>query len=217
MSNIELNELLILAQAGNYDAFDALHAYLLPSLERFTRRLMGPGQEAEDIVQDTLIVLYTNLNRVRSGEHLRPYVLHVARYRCYDVLRHWKRFEQVPLGDTEQEQETVTLPNDSSPPPDEITHWMLLKAEVDEAIARLPEAQREVLMLFCEDELSYAEIAEVIGTTIGTVKSRLFYAKKTLRGMVHPEVLLAIQGEDNGRDDTTSTVFTGIQDSASFA
>jgi RNA polymerase sigma-70 factor, ECF subfamily len=206
MTEAELNQLLILAQTGNYDAFEALHAYLQPILKRFVERILSAGQEAEDIVQDTLIALYTNLNRVQSGTHVRAYVLRVARNRCYDRLRHWQRFEQVTIDEQEGDfLPPMALADESNTPPDEMTHWLLLKAEVERAIENLPEAQREVLLLYCEDELSYAEIAEVMRISIGTVKSRLFHAKKNLRGMVRPEVLIAIQEEDYSFTTTTET------------
>jgi predicted DNA-binding protein YlxM (UPF0122 family) len=81
------------------------------------------------------------------------------------------------------------------PAPEDVTHWLLLKLEVDEAIDRLPAPQREVLLLYTEAELTYAEIAQALDISIGTVKSRIFHAKRTLRGLVKPHVLLAIQSE----------------------
>jgi len=62
-----------------------------------------------------------------------------------------------------------------------------------EAMDRLPEPQRQALILFADEELSYAEIAEVLGTNIGTVKSRLFHAKRTLRRLLRPETVSAIE------------------------
>jgi RNA polymerase sigma factor (sigma-70 family) len=66
---------------------------------------------------------------------------------------------------------------------------------VKEAIDRLPEMQRQTLILYSEEQLSYAEIAVAMDTSIGTVKSRLFHAKKLLRQMLRPETLQALENE----------------------
>jgi RNA polymerase sigma factor (sigma-70 family) len=90
---------------------------------------------------------------------------------------------------------------DDAGAPEEVTHWLLLGIEVRGSIDRLPELQRQTLILFCEEEMSHAEIAEIMGVSVGTVKSRLFHAKKTLRGLVRPELLLAIQAESEPKPD----------------
>ena len=72
-------------------------------LGRFVRRLIGDGQEAEDVVQDTLLALYLNLNRIEPVEKLRPYVFRIARNRCYDILRRGGRYEEVSIDDDEDD------------------------------------------------------------------------------------------------------------------
>jgi transposase len=66
---------------------------------------------------------------------------------------------------------------------------MLLALEVREAMDQLPESQRQTLILYSEEGLSYTEIADIMDVSIGTVKSRLFYAKKNLRGLIRPATL----------------------------
>jgi RNA polymerase sigma-70 factor (ECF subfamily) len=58
---------------------------------------------------------------------------------------------------------------------------------------RLPELQRQILIMYSEENLSYQEIAEILETNVGTVKSRLHYAKRALRGMLRPATLEAIE------------------------
>jgi hypothetical protein len=72
---------------------------------------------------------------------------------------------------------------------------MLLHLEVLEAMEQLPENQRETLLLFSEEQLTYAEIADIMDVSIGTVKSRLYYAKKNLRGFLRPETLTVLDDE----------------------
>ncbi|MFW5691083.1 MAG: RNA polymerase sigma factor [Chloroflexota bacterium] len=188
-------EWLLEAQSGDRAAFDLLTITLEPVLLRFTRRLVGSAETAEDVVQETFIVLYKNLDRIDPPEKLRPFLYRVARNRCYDLLRRQGRYDQMSL-DEEPVQVRVSFNvfDSAQQAPDETTHWLLLLLEVREAMDQLPEAQRDTLILFTEEDMSHAEIAEVMDVNIGTVKSRLHHAKKTLRGLVRPETLLAITG-----------------------
>ncbi len=203
------HELLKLAQQGDEDAFEQLHAALAPGIGRFVRRLIGDGQEAEDVVQDTLLALYLNLNRIEPVEKLRPYVFRIARNRCYDMLRRSGRYEEVSIDDEGDDPLRVRvsfeIADERATPPDEIAHWLLLQLEVREAIDSLPELQRQTLMLFAEESLTYAEIAEVMDVSIGTIKSRLFHAKRGLRARLKPETLAAImEALDEDDDEETS-------------
>jgi RNA polymerase sigma factor (sigma-70 family) len=73
---------------------------------------------------------------------------------------------------------------------------------VQDALDRLPASQRQTLALYTEAELSYPEIADVMGISIGTVRSRLFHARKNLRGLLRPETLLAIYDEFGNQTDS---------------
>ncbi len=205
------HELLRLAQEGDEDAFEQLHASLAPALGRFVRRLIGDGQEGEDVVQDTLMALYLNLSRIEPVEKLRPYVFRIARNRCYDILRRGGRYEEISIDEDEDDPFRVRvsfeIADEHSTPPEEAAYWMLLQLEVREAMDSLPELQRQSLILFAEEGMTYAEIAEVMGVNIGTIKSRLFHAKRNLRARLKPETLAAIMdelGEDE--DETVTTV-----------
>jgi len=192
-------ELLKLAQEGDYDAFEGLYAALEPGLARFVRRLIGDGYDAEDVVQDTLMSLYVNLVKIDPPEKLRPYVFRIARNRCYDILRKQGRFQEVSMdadeGDGVSLRLTFELPDERTSLPEEVTHWLLLHLEVTEAMEQLPELQRQALIMFAEEELSYAEIAEVMGVSIGTIKSRIFHAKQSLRRLLPADTLSAIEDE----------------------
>lgn len=192
-------ELLSQAQAGDYDAFEALHNLLQPALTRFVRRLIGgaaASDEIDDVVQDTLLILYKNLATIDPPQKLRPFLFRVARNRCYDILRHQGRWNQVELEDEEAPRDVriaFNMQDELGTSPEDAANWMLLYVEVKEAIERLPENQRQTLIMFSEEELSYAEIAEIMDVSMGTVKSRLFHAKKNLRGLLRPRTLAALE------------------------
>lgn len=188
-------KLLLQAKEGDYDAYESLHNRLENPIRRFVRRLIGDVAEVDDVVQDTLISLYTNMHRIDPPENLRPYVFRIARNRCYDTLRKQGRFNQESLDDDVVNMRVSFNAHQQTQKPEDVTHWLLLYLEVQEAIDLLPELQRQALILFSEESLSYAEIAEIMDVSLGTVKSRLFHAKRTLRRLLNPETLKAIEGQ----------------------
>jgi RNA polymerase sigma-70 factor (ECF subfamily) len=182
------------AQGGEDEAFGELQAELEPAARRFIRRLIGMSDAEDDIVQDVFIALYRNLNRIEPVEKLRPYVFRMIRNRCYDELRRLGRFQAVSLDD-EPLEAVASLQAPPEGQPEEVAYWLMLYVEVQEAMERLPELQRQALILYSEENLSYAEIADVMNCSVGTVKSRLYYAKKTLRQLVSVDTLAALDGE----------------------
>lgn len=197
----DLTEWLYLAQGGDPAAFEALYLALEPDVARFVRRLMRDDPASADIVQETFLTLYIHLADIDPPAKLRPYVFRVARNACYDVMRQWGRRPGVSIDDDGAEDRIAFNLRDDAAAPDEVTHWLLMGLEVRQAIDRLPELQRQTLILFCEEEMSQAEIADVMSVSVGTVKSRLFHAKKSLRGMVRPELLMAIQAESEPKPE----------------
>jgi RNA polymerase sigma-70 factor (ECF subfamily) len=189
--------LLAQAQAGDHAAFEALHgAFMLPLL-RFTRRLVPSNEEAEDIVQETFMTLYLHLGQIDPPEKLRPFLYRVARNRCYDRLRRSGRYEQIEWDeDDAQPRVRVSFAGQSAQSnDDDAAHWLMLHLEVKAAMESLPELQRQTLLLYAEDELSYQEIADIMEVSIGTVKSRIFHAKRGLRRLLPRETLAAIEDD----------------------
>jgi RNA polymerase sigma-70 factor (ECF subfamily) len=187
------HELFEQAREGNRTAFDRLQETLDASVRRFVRKLVGIREEEEDIVQDAFLALYMNLERLESSEHLRPFLFRVVRNRCYDTLRRQGRFQFVPLeAASEDSAVNSSFLTDRRRQPDEALHWILLHSEVQQAIDRLPEIQRQAIILYCEDDLTYAQIAEAMATDIGTIKSRIYYGRKNLRKLLKPEILEAL-------------------------
>lgn len=192
-------DLLRQAQAGDISAYEDLQLLLEPDIRRFVRRLINEPYTADDIVQEVFIRFYQSYHQIDPVENLRPYIFRIARNRCYDDLRRLGRYEDVSLDDEPVEMRISFTEANHSPRPDDMTHWLLLNLEVREAIDRLPEAQRQALILYSEEGLAYSEIAEVMDVSVGTVKSRLFYAKKNLRAFLRPETL-AVLDEEFGAD-----------------
>lgn len=177
---------------GDKAAFDRLQALLEPVARRFARRLIGRASEAEeDILREACLALYLSLPRLDRPERVRPFVFRVVRNLCYDELRRQGRFQAVALDREGGEADCLTL-RDTRLAPDETLHWATLISEVQRAIERLPELQRQALILYGEEDLSYAQIAEVMGVDIGTVKSRIYHARQNLSARLTPETREAL-------------------------
>lgn len=193
MLDAQLIEVAKAAQKGDVDAFETLQLHFEGQIKRFVRRLIGISDLVDDIVQDVFISLYFNLHRINPIEQIRAYLFRIARNRCFDELR--RSHPTVSLDD-----EPVHLwvsytssGNHYESQPEEVAHWLLLHLEVQEAMDKLPELQREALIMYSEGGLSYAEIADVMACSIGTVKSRLYHAKQNLRNLLSPDTLAMLE------------------------
>lgn len=188
-------ELLRQAQTGDEAAYDDLHHLLQPDIERFIRRKINDPFIVDDLVQEVFIAFYQNLTRIDPVANLRPYIFRIARNKCYDHLRKHMRHHDVSLDEDPVRMRVSFAEASRQPKPDDVAHWLLLHMEVKAAIEQLPDTQRETLILYSEEQMSYADIADVMDCSIGTVKSRLYYAKKNLRGLMNPQTLLVIDDE----------------------
>lgn len=193
----EIYEQLLLeaAQDGDLEAYEELQILLEPDIRRFIKRKIYDPYTVDDIVQEVFLAFYQNMYRINPVENLRPYIFRIARNKCYDDLRKLERNENVSLDDEPTRMRVSFTEAGNQPKPDDVTHWMLLHMEVKEAIAQLPENQREALILYSEEQMTYAEIADIMDCSIGTVKSRLYYAKKNLRGLMNPQTLEVLDSE----------------------
>jgi RNA polymerase sigma-70 factor (ECF subfamily) len=174
--------LLQRAQQGKPDAFTALRLTLEPQVRHYIWHVIGHTMAEDDIVQDVFTALYLNLEKMTPPEKLKPFLFRVTRNRCYDLLRQQGRRKAVPL--------TVNIPA-ATPSLEEDAHALLLYQQIKAAMARLPEAQQQVLILYAEEEFSYEEIAAALEINIGTVKSRLHQARQAVKLMMkNPDLLL---------------------------
>ena len=166
--------LVVRCQLGERPAFDELISRWGEPVWKYVRRLTNSDEVANEIVQDVWLRVLRGLHRLRDGSKLRAWLFAIARRTLMDRLReHYAApvMSQVDVGDLE-------VPDDSNGAADDIEEDL---AAVQEALARLPVVERETLTLFYLRELSLGEVADVLDVPIGTVKSRLFRARKLLR------------------------------------
>ncbi len=146
----------------------------LPRLRRYARALTGDVNRADDLVQDTLERALAKLDLWQPGSDLRAWLF---------TLMHNLFVNQIRI---KRPQETVM--EDALDEPVSGGQMEALTArDIHAALARLPEEQREVLLLVGLEQFGYAEAAQVLGVPTGTVMSRLSRARERMRQMLAGE------------------------------
>jgi RNA polymerase sigma-70 factor (ECF subfamily) len=154
-------------------------------------RLLGPryAEELEDFAQDLYLRIFRALARFDFDKRTRfsTWIYTFTKNYCFDVLKR-RRLDVVsmsgPLG-SDDDGAPLDLPASVAPPGESLDRAELA-ACVAHAVGQLPEEQRVVFVLREYEELNYPEIAEILGVSEGTVKSRLYRAKETLRVRLAP-------------------------------
>ena len=165
------------ARRGDPGAWEALlRRHQLP-LYAYVAELVRHEQTALDIVQETFIAAARHLASLRDDAKFSSWLFGIARQKC---AQHWRK----PPRDHEPIEELAdVLPDDADDPRD----WLIRREREEEFLARLaelPEPQREVLLLHFLEDFSLEEIADITDAPVGTVKSRLHYAKRALRKLL---------------------------------
>ena len=157
----------------------------LDAVYRFSLRLTGGNvAEAEDLTQDTFVRAYRHWHTFQRGTSARSWLFTIARNA---FLRSRERQARAPeLTESELEYDVGSINAGTVfselgvPDPERQFFDSFLDAEITRAIESLPRDFREVVVLSDVEGLNYAEIADVIGAPIGTVKSRLFRGRRQL-------------------------------------
>ena len=162
--------------------FETLLAQHRTALERFVRYKLPPS-DAEDVLQEVCMTAYRRFGQLKNPEAFKPWLLTIARNRCSDYYRAKGYVQTVPLESAPEYQLTINR------------FGRGVEYVVRDTLAQLPEKDRRILLLYFWRELSQKEIAEALGIPVGTVKSRLFAAKKSFRE--HYPIDMNREGEIN--------------------
>lgn len=164
----------------------SFEAVILPHLDAaytLARYLMRDPHDAEDAVQDACLRALRYFDTFRGGD-ARAWLLAIVRNRCLSLRdeRRGRRDRSAVLFD-----ETLHSDETDTEPADAATLRMATREALDDALRRLPEEFREVIVLRELQEMSYREISEITGVPIGTVMSRLSRARQRLQHMLGRE------------------------------
>lgn len=173
--DVSLEWLVVRCQRGDRDGFDELIRVWERRLFVFVRKLVADEEATWLILQDVWVRVIRGIAGLRDPARFRPWIYRLTRCAVMDHLR-------------ESYSREVALEDDAVPTVDDSSMERFEDVErVHLALSGLPLASREVLTLFFLNDLTISETAEVLGIPPGTVKSRLYKAKRALRQALDAE------------------------------
>ena len=189
MDHLSDSELMELVKTGDYSAFDALYNRYAPSLKRFLFTLTWDQDTAEDYLQETFYKLYKSRTQYKANGKFQTFIFQIAKNHYISQLRRSKKHSD----------ESKHPANGISVDPFENIHANARiepevhlmeeyrKFNIRKAISALPESQKLVFVLSHFEDMNYTEIGELLNIPVGTVKSRMHTAVKTLRSILKEE------------------------------
>jgi RNA polymerase sigma-70 factor (ECF subfamily) len=176
--------LLARAREGDRAAWQALFDSHRDVAYRVAWRVIGDSEDALDAVQEGFIRAYRGLAGFAGASSFRTWLLRIVYRQAIDLRRKAAGWRALSMGRGRPNM-APALPDPRS---DADPAGPLVRAELGqqlaEAIGRLPADQRQAFVLHAEGRMTYAQIAGVQGVPIGTVMSRIFYARRRLRQML---------------------------------
>lgn len=187
MQQLSDADLMMLVREGDYVAFDKLYDRYRAPIQRFLFSLTWDQDLAEDGLQEVFLRLFRARDRYEPTGKFSTYIFQIAKnYYLAQARRARARSEEVSLAHEDRNgfkpYENLRVNERIEPEVHLLDEYR--KLNIRRAIAALPEHQKLVFVMSHFEDMKYAEIAEVLGIAVGTVKSRMFTAVNTLRTML---------------------------------
>ncbi|MDR3305682.1 MAG: sigma-70 family RNA polymerase sigma factor [Clostridiales Family XIII bacterium] len=185
-------ELVVKASGGDREAFEELYRGCTKTILYQAHRYIRNPDEADDAAQEAVIAMYQNIGTLKNPDAFIPWMYRLVKFVC---LKHVRKLTAQKGG-----QETADIDDYAETLPDEKQdgnpeRWTVERERSEiimRAINLLPEKQREALILYYYEGLTYREIAEAIGSTTSTVSTNIMKAKKRILSEFEPAIALAI-------------------------
>ncbi len=172
------------AQAGEQAAFATLIEAHGDKIYSYLARMLNDREEALDLAQETFVRAWESMGRFRGGASFSTWLYRIATNLAIDSLRRKGRRGHEESLDAPFETDTGDTERQIADPtagPDQEVTLRELRREVRRAVAEMAPKLRTVLVMYDFQQMTYEEIAEALGVPLGTVKSRLFNARRVLR------------------------------------
>jgi len=191
MTEQKLRDLIRRAQKRDADAFDELVDHFGPRLFGFCYRLTGSRCDAEDLLQELFLRVVRQLERYHHEGQFEAWLFRIATNLARDRIRRLRRRpEHVSISREddrgEDDASSILVGTGSEASPGEVAERREQVDRLQQALERLPNAEREVVMLRHFSQLSFAEIAAAMGTPIGTALARGHRGLLKLRAIMEP-------------------------------
>jgi RNA polymerase sigma-70 factor (ECF subfamily) len=170
--------------SGDPDAFAQIVREYGPQLLGYISKLNGSDHSSEDVFQETFKRVHEKSHTFK-GERLKPWIYRIATNIVYDRARRKKRVKFVSLNTSCEDGRTDAAAMVEADPESDPKQRALKKErahKVRQALETLPKKQKAALVLSYYQQLSYTEVADVMGCSVGTVKTQVFRALKALAG-----------------------------------
>ncbi len=161
---------------GDESAFNALFEKYKRKIYLTAYRLLGNHEDAKDITQETLIKIYKELKNFRNESSLYTWIYRITTNLSLNLLKQKKLRSFFDFEDVDE-----WLFKDERQSPELSFRENELSNKIQEALKKLPEKQRTVFTLRYYDELTYEEISEILGTSVGALKANYFHAVNKLQ------------------------------------
>ena len=181
--------LMLLVKQGDHAAFALLVDKYKQPVMNLAYRMLRDLTEAEDLAQNVFIQVHKSAARYEVSSKFSTWLFTIARNLCLNEIRRRSRHpaESIEAPYFEQEDQPKRQFEDKkiSSPPDSLLHGEL-EQKIEQALASLPENQRTAILLCRQNELSYEEIATVLGCSLSATKSLIHRGRETLKQRLKP-------------------------------
>ena len=183
--------LVALAQKGDMRAYDTLVTRHRGRIFAMIRNMIHQEADAWDLAQEVFIKAWQALPRFEAKARFSTWLYRISHNVVYDWVRKRKIESAGELNDEIFEKDRIDPSSSTTPSggesPDSSMSLGELRVKIEVALSKLSAEHREVVILKDVQGLSYKEIADVMGSTLGTVMSRLFYARQKLQALLKDE------------------------------
>lgn len=170
-------ELVKLCQSGDVTAFDGLVRRHQDRIYRLVYKMLGGVYEADDVAQDVFLKAYKSIKDFRCQSSFSTWLTQIAINQCINHLKNRNRFKFLSFGLSSKRR---------SVEPQIVAECNEKREKVYQVVNSLPIKQKTVIILHYFENYNCEEIAEVLKCSIGTVKSRLYYARMELKEKLKP-------------------------------
>jgi RNA polymerase sigma-70 factor, ECF subfamily len=181
--------LMMRVKQGDGVAFAALVDKYKQPVMNVVARMLRDQTEAEDVAQTVFVQVYKSAARYQAASKFTTWLFTIARNLALNEIRRRSRHPTDSMDVTHPEQEDQPLhqfeDKKTFTPPESLLHGELAE-KISQAVSELPDNQREALLLCRQDELSYEEIAQVLGCSLSATKSLIHRGRETLKQKLKP-------------------------------
>jgi len=166
---------------GNEKAFNKLVANYQKNIYWHARRMVGNHLDADEVTQQVIIVLFKKLSTFKFNSSLKTWIFKITQTRCLNLIKKRKlkkifNLEDSNVSNMNSNEDIISNYDDKE------------KIErVNNLLQKIPEKQREVFIFRHFDELSYEEISEITGKSVGGLKANYYHASKKIFGLMNDE------------------------------